>query len=145
MPQAAIAEPPSQGHNAAHDARLLIRSGGHTDHTAGMAPGHVQANLAILPAEYAQEFQTFCQLNPKPCPILAVGEVGSPYLPTLGQDIDLRTDLSGYRVFENGVEIDDCADVSKYWRDDLVAFPLGCSYSFEEALIQDGLPLRHME
>ena len=148
MPQTtAQPQAPMDNHapNAPYKARQLIRSGGHTDHTAGMAPGHVQANLAILPAEYAQEFQTFCQLNPKPCPLLTVGEVGSPFLPTLGEDIDLRTDLSGYRVFENGVEIDDTDDVSKYWRDDLVAFPLGCSYSFEDALVQDGVPLRHME
>jgi uncharacterized protein YcsI (UPF0317 family) len=141
MPQTAIENPASIGENPAHAARLSIRENGHSGHTAGMAPGYVQANLAILPAEYAQEFQTFCQLNPKPCPILAVGETGSPVLPTLGVDIDLRTDLSGYRVFENGVEI----DTSEYWRDDLVAFPLGCSYSFEEALLQDGLPLRHIE
>ena len=90
------------GDNPAHEARLLIRNGGHKGHTAGMAPGYVQANLAIMPKDYAQEFQTFCQLNPKPCPMLGIGEIGSPHLPALGADLDLRTDLPGYRVFESG-------------------------------------------
>ncbi|MCB1745389.1 MAG: hypothetical protein KDK91_33795, partial [Gammaproteobacteria bacterium] len=86
-----------QPDNPAHAARLAIRAGRHRGHTAGLAPGYVQANLAILPAEYAAEFQSFCLLNPKPCPLLAIGEPGSPYLPTLGRDLDLRTDLPGYR------------------------------------------------
>ena len=131
--------------NPARDARLAIRRGEHTSHTGGVAPGYVQANMVILPAEYAQEFQTFCLLNPKPCPLLAVGEAGDPALPTLGADIDLRTDLAGYRVFENGREIAVTDDISSYWRDDLVAFPLGCSLSFEEALVQHGVPLYHRE
>lgn len=142
---AQIAAVETQADNPAHEARLRIRNGIHTDHTAGMAPGYVQANLAIMPKEYAQEFQTFCQLNPKPCPMLAIGELGSPHLPTLGADLDLRTDLSGYRVFENGEEIDVTSDVTDYWRDDLVAFPLGCSFSFEDALLRDDIPLKHYE
>ena len=133
------------GDNPAEEARLLIRNGAHNGHTAGMAPGYVQANLAIMPKDYAHEFQTFCQLNPKPCPMLAIGEAGSPHLPTLGEDLDLRTDLPGYRVFENGKEIAVTDDVTEYWRDDLVAFPLGCSYSFEDALLRDDIPLRHFE
>jgi len=133
------------GDNPAHAARLAIRRGKHRGHTAGMAPGYVQANLAIMPLEYAQAFQTFCQLNPKPCPMLAIGAPGDPHLPTLGADLDLRTDLPGYRVFRDGEEIDVTGDITEYWRDDLVAFPLGCSFSFEEALIADGIPLRHME
>ena len=133
------------GDNPAHEARLLIRNGGHKGHTAGMAPGYVQANLAIMPKDYAQEFQTFCQLNPKPCPMLGIGEIGSPHIPALGADLDLRTDLPGYRVFENGKEIAVTDDVTDYWRDDLVAFPLGCSYSFEDALLSDDIPLRHFE
>lgn len=135
----------TQGDNPAHAARLSIREGTHKGHTAGLAPGYVQANLAIMPKDYAQEFQTFCQLNPKPCPMLAIGAVGSPHLPTLGADLDLRTDLSGYRVFRDGEEIDAPDDVTKYWRDDLVAFPLGCSFSFEDALLRDDIPLRHYE
>ena len=134
-----------RGDNPAQEARLRIRNGAHKGHTAGLAPGYVQANLAIMPKDYAQEFQTFCQLNPKPCPMLAIGEVGSPHLPTLGADLDLRTDLSGYRVFENGEEIVVTDDITEYWRDDLVAFPLGCSFSFEDALLKDDIPLKHFE
>ncbi len=135
----------TRGDNPAHEARLRIREGALTGHSAGVAPGYVQANLAIMPAEYAQEFQTFCQLNPKPCPMLAIGAPGDPHLPTLGADLDLRTDLAGYRVFRDGVEIDVTDDITKYWRDDLVSFPLGCSFSFEDALLRDDIPLRHFE
>ncbi len=142
---AQIAAVDIHGDNPAHEARLRIRAGVHKGHTAGMAPGYVQANLAIMPKEYARDFQTFCQLNPKPCPLLAVGEVGSPHLPTLGADLDLRTDLSGYRVFRDGVEIDVTDNITDYWRDDLVAFPLGCSFSFEDALLRDDIPLKHFE
>lgn len=141
----ALAAQAIAGDNPAHAARLRIRSGAHRGHTVGVAPGYVQANLAIMPAADAQAFQTFCQLNPKPCPMLAIGAPGDPLLPTLGADLDLRTDLSGYRVFRNGEEIDVTDDITKYWRDDLVSFPLGCSLSFEEALTQDGIALRHFE
>jgi uncharacterized protein YcsI (UPF0317 family) len=134
----------SQFGNPAQEVRRAIRNGDRS-HTGGKAPGYVQTNLTILPKEYALEFQTFCLLNPKPCPLLAVGDIGNPYLPTLGEDIDVRTDLSGYRIFENGEEVDVTDDISAYWRDDLVAFPLGCSYSFEEALVQDGVRVRHLE
>lgn len=128
-----------------HAARLAIRSGAHRTHTAGLAPGYVQANLAIMPAADAQAFQTFCQLNPKPCPMLTIGQPGDPSLPSLGTDIDLRTDLPGYRVFRDGREIDVTGDITEYWREDLVSFPLGCSFSFEEALLMDDIPLRHVE
>ena len=145
MVQVASAQSATQADNPGHAARLLIRNGTHRGHTAGLAPGYVQANLAIMPVEDAQTFQTFCQLNPKPCPMLAIGQPGDPSLPSLGTNIDLRTDLSGYRVFRNGEEIDVTGDISEYWRDDLVSFPLGCSFSFEEALIQDDIPLRHFQ
>lgn len=145
MMNAADATPAVATDNPAHAARLRIRSGEHRGHTAGLAPGYVQANLAILPAEYAAEFQSFCQLNPKPCPLLAASERGNPAVPALGRDLDLRTDLPGYRVFENGEEVAVTHDITDLWRDDLVAFALGCSFSFEEALIQAGVPLRHID
>lgn len=143
--EAAVTTLTQKADNPGHAARLAIRSGAHSTHTAGLAPGYVQANLAIMPAADAQAFQTFCQLNPKPCPMLAIGAPGDPSLPSLGKDIDLRTDLPGYRVFRDGVEIDVTDDISGYWRDDLVSFPLGCSFSFEEALLLDDIPLRHVE
>ncbi len=126
------------------DARRAIRSGQWTGPTAGLAPGFVQGNLAILPAALATDFMRFCQLNPKPCPLLAVGAPGDPHLPSLADDLDIRTDLVRYRVFRNGEVIDEPHDVMQHWRDDLVIFALGCSFSFEDALVEDGIELRHL-
>jgi len=125
------------------EARLRIRAGAWPGPTAGMAPGYVQANLVVLPAEHAADFHRFCQANPKPCPVLGISEAGSPALPTLGEDIDLRTDLPRYRVWVDGELVDEPATVGGMWRDDLVGFAIGCSFSFEEALIEAGLELRH--
>lgn len=126
-------------------ARVAARSGELTGNTAGVAYGHVQGNVAILPREYAGEFERFCQRNPKPCPVLAIGDPGDPRLPTLGPDIDIRTDCPRYRVFEHGQCVDEPHDIGRWWRDDLVAFILGCSFSFEQALLEAGVPLRHIE
>jgi uncharacterized protein YcsI (UPF0317 family) len=130
-----------------HDAaqvRRVIREGRWKSHTSGLADGHVQGNVVILPASLAGDFQRFCQRNPKPCPLLAVGEPGNPSLPSLGADIDIRTDLSQYRVWRNGVLTQEPNDISDLWRADLVTFVLGCSFSFEAALIEAGIPLRHV-
>lgn len=126
------------------DVRLACRTGGMTGHTSGSAPGFVQANLAVLPGDLADDFLRFCQRNPKPCPVLAVSEPGSPHLPELGLDLDLRTDLPLYRVWRDGELVDEPTDVTGHWRDDLVAFAIGCSFTFEEALLADGIPLRHI-
>ena len=131
--------------SAALRARLAVRSGKQRGHTAGLAPGHVQGNLCILPREYAADFKLFCERNPKPCPILAVGEPGDPRLPSLGADLDIRTDVPGYRLFINGENKGDFENLKELWRDDLVTFVLGCSFSFEQALIEAGLPLRYVE
>jgi uncharacterized protein YcsI (UPF0317 family) len=126
------------------EARLAARAGQHDGQTAGLAPGFVQGNLAILPRDLAGDFLRFCHLNPKPCPVIGVSEPGSPRLPALGADLDIRTDLPRYRVWRDGELIDEPADIRSVWRDDLVAFVIGCSFSFEEALIEDGIPLRHV-
>jgi uncharacterized protein YcsI (UPF0317 family) len=126
------------------EARLAIRTGAFKGQTAGVAPGFVQGNLAILPGDLAGDFMRFCQLNPKPCPLLAASAPGDFRLPTLAEDLDIRTDLSRYRVFRRGEVIDEPTDVRAHWRDDLVAFVLGCSFSFEEALVDGGIELRHM-
>src|SRR5882724_5279599 len=126
------------------DARLAARRGAFKGQTAGVAPGYVQGNLAVLPANLAGDFLQFCQLNPKPCPLLAASAPGDFRLPTLADDLDIRTDLSRYRVFRRGEVIDEPTDVRAHWRDDLVAFVLGCSFSFEEALVDGGIELRHM-
>jgi uncharacterized protein YcsI (UPF0317 family) len=125
--------------------RLASRSGALDGPTSGLAPGFVQGNLAILPAELAGDFLRFCQRNPKPCPLVGVSEVGDPKLGFLGEDLDIRTDIPRYRVWEDGVMVEEPQDILRWWRDDLVAFVIGCSHSFEEALIEDGLGIRHIE
>lgn len=126
------------------DVRHAARAGRLTGHTAGLAPAHVQGNLVILPRELAFDFLLFCQRNPKPCPLLAVGEAGDPHLPTLAEDLDIRTDLPRYRVWRRGELVDEPTDIGALWRDDLVSFVIGCSFSFEWALLAAGVPLRHV-
>jgi uncharacterized protein YcsI (UPF0317 family) len=124
--------------------RRAIRAGLWRGHTSGLAPGRVQANLAVLPVDVAAEFLLFCQRNPKPCPVLAVGDPGSPRLDVLGEDIDIRTDLPGYRVWKDGELHAEVQDVNNWWRDDLVCFAIGCSFSFEQAILDAGIPMRHI-
>jgi uncharacterized protein YcsI (UPF0317 family) len=130
---------------AAHQVRLDARSATLAGPTASLAPGHVQANLAILPRDLATDFLRFCQKNPKPCPLLAVSEPGDPTLPELGVDIDIRSDVPRYRVWRHGELVDEPTDIHGLWRDDLVSFLIGCSFSFEEAMLDNGLPVRHIE
>jgi uncharacterized protein YcsI (UPF0317 family) len=124
--------------------RHLIRQGQWTSHTSGLANQHVQGNLVILPKAYADDFLLFCQRNPKPCPVLAVSDLGRRDLPSLGADIDIATDLPRYRVWRHGELVSEPTDVASLWRDDLVSFVIGCSFSFEQALLEAGLPLRHV-
>src|SRR6516165_2955170 len=124
--------------------RLRIRSQNSSEPTAGLAPGNVQANLVILPQALAHDFLRFAQANPKPCPVLAVSEPGDPRLPSLGEDLDIRTDLPCYRVWRRGELVEEPFDLFHVWRDDLVSFALGCSFSFEEALVENGIELRHI-
>ncbi|QCI65027.1 putative hydro-lyase [Phreatobacter stygius] len=143
----AVVQLKAQGGGALTDpvaVRHAVRAAGITGQTAGLAPGHVQGNLAILPKALAGDFLRFCTLNPKPCPVIGISEPGNPAIPALGADLDIRTDIPRYRVWKNGELVDEPTDILSVWRDDLVAFVLGCSFSFEEALIQDGLPLRHI-
>lgn len=105
----------------------------------------MQGNLAILPAPLAKDFREFCRRNPKPCPVVGISDEGNPYLAELGADLDIRTDLPRYRVWKNGELTDEPADITSYWRNDLVAFVIGCSFSFEELLMRDGLSIRHIE
>jgi len=125
-------------------ARQAIRRNAHSGPTSGLAPGFVQANLAILPRALAEDFLRFCQLNPKPCPLVGVGAPGDWRLPALAEDLDIRTDLPRYRVWRDGAVVDEPTDLMRWWRDDLVTFAIGCSFSFEEALLESGIELRHM-
>ncbi|NWO04580.1 MAG: putative hydro-lyase [Alteromonadaceae bacterium] len=127
------------------EVRQAARAGLLTGATSGIANGFVQVNLVILPEEQANGFLRFCQANPKSCPVLAVSEPGERQCAMLGDDLDIARDAPSYRVYRNGKLADTLSDVAGVWRDDLVTFALGCSFSFEHALMQNGLPVRHIE
>jgi uncharacterized protein YcsI (UPF0317 family) len=126
------------------ELRQLIRTRQWTTPTSGSASGYLQANLVMLPSREAFNFLLFCVRNPKPCPILDVLEPGQTE-PIIAPGADLRTDLPRYKIFENGEYKTDVQDVSDYFDSDMVSFMLGCSFSFENAMLAAGLPIRNME
>lgn len=134
----------AEGINNPGHVRSVIRQGAWSSHTSGLAHGRVQGNLVILPEVQAGDFLRFCQRNPKPCPVLAVSEPGQVTLPSLGQGIDIRSDVPQYRVWRHGELAQEVADITDLWRADLVTFVLGCSFSFESALQEAGISLRHI-
>lgn len=127
------------------EVKDLIRSGEIDYQTSGMCNGYAQANLCILPKEYAFDFLLFCMRNPKPCPILEVGDVGSREIKTMAQYGDICTDFPKYRIWKNGVLEKEVTDISEYWQDDFVYFLIGCSFSFESELLEADVPVRHIE
>src|SRR5712692_3823508 len=118
------------------DVRRLTRAGELTSPTPGLALGYVQANLVVVPRDLAFDFLLFCQRNPKPCPLLDVTEPGSPEPRIVAPGADLRTDLPRYRIYRHGELVEEPTDLLAWWRDDLVAFLLGCSFTFENSLLQ---------
>jgi uncharacterized protein YcsI (UPF0317 family) len=129
----------------ASEIRQRCRTGQLEAPTPGLALGYVQANLVVLPYNLAFEFLLFCQRNPKACPILDVTEVGNPEPKLIAPGADIRTDLPRYRIFRQGQLVEETTDIRPFWRDDLVAFLIGCSFSFENAMLNAGLPVRHVE
>lgn len=130
---------------AGHHVRAACRAGEHAEPTPGLALGYVQANLVVLPKDWAFDFLLFCQRNPKPCPLLDVTEPGDPEPKFVAAGSDLRTDLPAYRVWKHGELVAEPTDITPYWRDDLVSFVIGCSFTFENALLAAGVPMRHIE
>lgn len=122
--------------------RLKVREGQWERSTAGVCPGYVQANLVILPRSLAFDFALFCLRNPKPCPVLEVLDPGDPIVKEVAPGADIRTDLPMYRIFKKGLLVEERKEIKDYWSEDLVAFLIGCSYTFEEALVKGGIPLR---
>ena len=127
------------------EVRQLCRDGKFDAPTSGHALGYVQANLVVLPYDLAFEFLLFCQRNPKACPVLDVTDVGKFEPNLIAPGSDLRTDLPRYRIFERGELVAEVNEIVSYWRDDLVAFLIGCSFSFENAMLNADLPVRHIE
>jgi uncharacterized protein YcsI (UPF0317 family) len=136
---------PDLRHATGAEVRRQARAGTWTEPTPGLALGYVQANLVVVPRELAFDFLLFCQRNSRPCPLLDVTEPGSPEPRFVAPGADLRTDLPRYRVYRHGELTEEPSDLRALWRDDLVGFLLGCSFTFENALLQAGLPLRHLE
>ena len=125
--------------------RAMARAGRLTTPTPGLAPGYAQANLAIVPRRLAFDFLLFCQRNPRPCPLLDVCEPGDPVPRFAAPAADVRTDCPRYRAYRYGELVGEPADLHDWWREDLVSFLLGCSFTFESALLAAGLPVRHLE
>ena len=123
--------------------RGAIRRAAYRGHTAGLAPGRLQANLVILPAAAASDFLRYCHANPKPCPVVGVSAPGDPRMPGLG-GFDLRTDLPSYRLHRDGVPAGDVPDIAAFWTEDMVGVALGCSFTFEHALVAAGIDLWHV-
>ncbi len=127
------------------DVRNACRTGQHTTHTAGLAPGYAQANLVVVPKDLAYDFLVFCHRNPKPCPLLDVTDMGNPEPVQTAPGADLRSDLPRYRVFRHGELVEETTDISDYWDDSMAGFLLGCSFTFEQAMQQAGIPVRHLD
>ena len=125
--------------------RARARSGALRGPTCGLAPEYLQANVVIVPNDLAFDFLRFCQRNPKPCPILDVTEPGSWEPRHVARGADVRTEVPRYRVYQRGVLVDEPFEIARWWRDDLVTFLLGCSFSFEAAMRRAGLPVRHLD
>jgi len=136
---------PDLKHADAAKVRKAIRAADYTGHTAGLGRGCLQANVVIMPELYALDFMRFCQRNPKPCPLTGVSDTGNPMMPTMGHDIDIRRDVPAYNIYRDGVLDRSATDISDLWQDDMVAFALGCSFTFEHAVQAAGLPLWHIQ
>lgn len=127
------------------ELRRAIRTGAYTGYTNGLAPGYVQVAPVVIPRRYAEDFTLFCQRNPQPMPLLGVSEPGSPHLPDVGADLDIRSDVGVYQIYRDGVVVEQVTDIGHLWQDDFVTFVIGCSFSFEFALMEAGIPLRHID
>jgi uncharacterized protein YcsI (UPF0317 family) len=125
--------------------RLRFRQGSLVRPTAGLAPGFVQANLVVLPRALAFDFLLFAQRNPKSCPLLEVVDAGATAPKDMAPGADLRTDVPRYRVYRDGVLTEERGDLLSLWTDDLVSFLIGCSFTFESALVEAGIPVRHIQ
>lgn len=126
------------------ELRLIMRKNEFSSHTSGIAPGYAQANLAILNKELAYDFLLFCKRNSQACPILDATEVGSPFLGNTAKESDIRTDLPKYRIYKNGELFDEVLDIKEEWTENMVAFLIGCSFTFEHELVRNGIHLKHL-
>ena len=125
--------------------RGAIRSGAYQGQTAGLAAGYLQSNLVIVEDTQALDFMRFCQRNPKACPVIGISDTGNPMMTTLGRDIDIRSDVPSFNIYTNGRLSESCSNIGHLWKDNMVAFAIGCSFTFEHAILQAGISLWHVE
>ena len=126
------------------EIRQKIRLELYNNHTSGLAADKLQANIVILPSEYENDFYKFCNSNPKACPLVGQTKLNNPYFDTLGDNVDIRSDVPLYNVYKNGDLITSVRNIKKYWKDNFIAFAIGCSFSFEDALLNAGLKIDHI-
>jgi len=143
VPPATHTDPLQAAQSTPAEARRRYRDG-LMEPTTGWAAGFTQANMVTLPQDWAFDMLLFGQRNPRPVPLLDVTDPGATSS-ALAPEADLRTDLPRYRVWRDGELVDEPTDVSDLWRDDLVTFLIGCSFSFETALLDAGVPVRNIE
>ena len=129
---------------SSQEIRKKIRLEQYNNHTSGLAANKLQANIVILPNEYANNFYNFCKLNPKACPLVGQTKLNSPYFNSLGDDIDIRFDVPLYNVYKNGDLVTSVRNIKEYWNNNFIAFAIGCSFSFEDALLNAGLEIDHI-
>lgn len=123
--------------------RDQIRQGKWQKSTSGACPGYVQANVVILPREFALDFTIFCLRNPQPCPIIEILDPGNPIVQEAAPNADIRTDIPKYCIFKDSKLVEERTEITDLWRDDLVTYLIGCSYTFEEALVRGGVPVKN--
>ncbi|WP_156289584.1 putative hydro-lyase [Oceanobacillus salinisoli] len=131
--------------NTTSEIRKKIRTGEWQKPTTGLAPGYTQTNVVILPTKYAYDFLLFCVRNPKTCPLIEVTDEGSPVPKKTAPNADIRTDIPKYRIFKQGELVEEVTDISTYWQDDFVSFLIGCSFTFEKPLLDNGIPIRYIQ
>ena len=124
--------------------RKKIRLEHYNNHTSGLAANKLQANIVILPNKFANDFFNFCKSNPKACPLVGQTKLNNPYFDTLGDDVDIRFDVPLYNIYKNGYLITSVRNIQEYWSNNLIAFAIGCSFSFEDALLNAGLEIDHI-
>ena len=130
---------------SAFELRQIFRSGEYQGTTAGLAGGNLQCNLVVLPIDYAEDFSKFCAANPVPCPLLSRSDLGSAIFNDLGESIDIRFDLPSYYVYREGKFSQIVSNLEELWNDEMCAFTIGCSFTFENVLQDIGISLRHIE
>ena len=130
---------------SSQEIRKRIRLEHYSNHTSGLAANKLQANIVILPNEYANDFFNFCKLNPKACPLVSQTKLNTPYFESLGNDIDIRYDVPLYNIYKNGDLVTSVQNIKEHWDDNFIAFAIGCSFSFENALLNAGLEIDHIK